>query len=429
MSRREEQDLLHWMQYRKGYVTIKVWGYSTERFLNLCGNHNILVWDITDYGSYITMNVSVEGFFELKPLLHKTGTRAAILKKYGLPFCMKRAGKRKVFLAGLLGCMAFWMLTSQFIWNIRIQGNFSITEDVMMDYLKEQGIYVSMRQKDLQIEELEKAIRERYDEITWVSVQVEGTTLQIDVKENEMPSYETEELSKEAEVSSGYDLIATHSGVVSYIITRSGVPQVMPGESVAKGDLLVSGAVPVYNDDETIRRYEFCHADADILIQYEAKLNLEENVAYVRKVYSGRERHNRVLELSGHELQCTLRQIPYEYYDVWISKRQFCLLDGLYLPLYVGQRSVREYTLQNSVHTEEEMQEIFQERWNKIISSFHEKGVQIIQKDVTMKKNDKKWVLSGRLLLEESAVQLRQTQTEQTDTAATEEALQENPSE
>lgn len=54
--------MLHWVQYIRGYVTIKVWGYSTERLLNLCGNHDILVWDIVNYGEYDTMNISVRGF-------------------------------------------------------------------------------------------------------------------------------------------------------------------------------------------------------------------------------------------------------------------------------------------------------------------------------------------------------------------------------
>ena len=64
-----EVGMLHWVQYIRGYVTIKVWGYSTERLLNLCGNHDILVWDIVNYGEYDTMNISVRGFFALKPLL------------------------------------------------------------------------------------------------------------------------------------------------------------------------------------------------------------------------------------------------------------------------------------------------------------------------------------------------------------------------
>ena len=37
------------------------------------------------------------------------------------------------------------------------------------------------------------------------------------------------------------------------IVTRSGIPQVKIGDEVKKGDLLVAGEVPIYNDDETIK--------------------------------------------------------------------------------------------------------------------------------------------------------------------------------
>ena len=66
--------MLQWMQFIKGYVTIKVWGYSTERLMNLCGNHNILVWNVENHGDYDIMNISIKGLFAIKPLLKKTGT-------------------------------------------------------------------------------------------------------------------------------------------------------------------------------------------------------------------------------------------------------------------------------------------------------------------------------------------------------------------
>ena len=52
------------------------------------------------------------------------------------------------------------------------------------------------------------------------------------------------------------------------------------------------------------------------------------------------------------------------------------------------------------------MQTLLQERWRKIISTLNEKGVQIAEKDVTIKKNDEKWVLHAHMQLEESAVKL-----------------------
>lgn len=407
--------MLHWVQYIRGYVTIKVWGYSTERLLNLCGNHDILVWDIVNHGDYDTMNISVQGFFALKPLLKKTGTKASVLKRYGLPFFASKMGRRKIFVAGFICCMLFWMLTAGFIWNIKIEGNYVLTEDVLLDYLEEKGVHVAMKKSRLQIEEVEKALREDYDVITWTSVQVQGTTLVIYIKENEMPDYDQTSQSGEADDlahAEGMDLVATRSGTVSYIITRSGVPQVALGDTVEKGDVLVSGAVPVYNEDTTIRKYQYVQADADITLRYTESVSVKKDILYEEKMYTGRQKKIAVFGVNDREWDLRLGSIPYEEYDVSGEKKQVKLLDRLYLPIYYGGKTVQEYEIIRQKHTEDEMKAIMQEEWSKIISSLEEKGVQITQKNVTIKKNEKNWVLNARMQLDESAVELVPTKTE-----------------
>ena len=401
--------MLHWVQYIRGYVTIKVWGYSTERLLNLCGNHDILVWDIVNHGEYDTMNISVRGFFALKPLLKKTGTRAAVLKKYGLPFFMSKMQKRKVFVAGLLCCLMFWMLTAGYIWNIEIEGNYALTDDVLLDYLEEKKVHVSMKKSKLQIEELEKALREDYDIITWTSVQLKGTTLLISIKENEMPVYEK---SGQKDEEKGTDLVASRSGIISYIITRSGVPQVALGDTVEKGDVLVSGAVPVYNEDATVRKYQFAESDADILLRYTESVSVKRDILYEEKKYSGRQKKMVMFGINDKEWNLRLGKIPYEEYDISGEKKQVRLLDRLYLPLYYGTKTIQEYEMIRQKYTEEEMNAAMQEEWHKIISTLEEKGVQITEKNVTIKKNDDNWVLSARMQLEEAAVQSVPTETE-----------------
>ena len=401
--------MLHWIQYFKGYVTIKVWGYSAERLLNLCGNHDILVWNIKDHGDYHTMNISVQGFFALKPLFKKTGTRAAVLQRYGLPFFVSKMCKRKIFVIGLIGCMLFWILTSGYIWNIKIDGNFALTEDVLLDYLEEQGVHTAMKKSRLKIEDLERSLREDYDLITWTSVQVEGTTLLIHIKENEMPKYDQ---SSQSQTKEGMDLVATRAGTVSYIITRSGVPQVSTGDTVEQGAVLVSGAVPVYNEDTTVRKYQFVQADADIILRYGEDISVEQSVSYEEKRYTGEEKKVYVLGAGDREWSLRLRKIPYQTYDSSVEKKQVKLLEHLYLPFSYGHKTIREYEITQQKHSEEEMKTLMQEEWDKIISTLEEKGVQIAEKNVTIKKNDKKWVLTAHMQLEESAVKLVPTSIE-----------------
>lgn len=387
-------------------MTIKVWGYSVERLLNLCGNHDVLVWDIEDHGAYHTMHISIAGFFALKPLLKKTGTRVAVMGKYGLPFFVSKMWRRKLFVTGLICCILFWCLASFFIWDIQIEGNFALTEDVLMDYLEEKGVHTAMKKSALDIGKLEQELREDYELITWTSMQLRGTTLLIHIKENDMPVYDNQD---KAETDKGMDLVAEKDGVVTYIITRSGVPRVACGDSVQEGDVLVSGAIPVYNEDTTVRRYQYVVADADITLSYGQNLTLEEEVAYEEKCYTGEEIEIPVAGAGEKEVALRFRKVPYAFYDTSEEKKQVQLLDHLYLPLYYGKRTVREYEIVSKMHTEEEMKTLLQEQWRKIISTLNEKGVEIAEKNVTIKKNDKKWVLQAQMQLEESAVKLAPT--------------------
>ena len=419
--------MLHWIQYIRGYVTIKVWGYSTERLLNLCGNHDILVWDIVNHGDYDTMNISVKGFFALKPLLKKTGTKASVLKKYGLPFFMSKMQRRKIFVFGFMCCMTFWILMSRYIWNIKIEGNYTLTEDVLLDYLEEKDVHVSMKKNSLHLEDLEKALREDYDMITWTSVQLKGTTLLIYIKENEMPSYDQDSQQKEPE---GMDLIAARSGMVSYIITRSGVPQVALGDTVHEGDVLVSGAVPVYNDDATVRKYQYVEADADIKLLYTESVSVKKDILYEEKLYSGEQKKMFLLGINDKEWNIKWGKITYDDYDVSGEKKQVRLLEHLYLPIYYGTKTVQEYETVRRKYTEDEMNTIMQAEWRKIISTLEEKGVQITEKNVTIKKNDTNWVLNANMQMEESATRLVPTRTEPiADEQSADASVQENTAE
>lgn len=419
--------MLHWIQYIKGYVSIKVWGYSRERFLNLCGNHDILIWDIENHGDYDTMKVSVEGFFALKTLLKKTGTRASVLQRHGLPFFVPKIKKRKIFVMGFLVCFLFWMLTARYIWDIQIEGNYSLTEDVLMDYLESQGVHTAMKKEDLLIEELEMKLREDYDMITWASLKVDGTTLIIQIRENEMPDYDNLAESEEnasmpdGNMEAGKDIVAVKDGVIVYMITRKGVPQAAVGDTVEKGQILVSGAVPVYNDDMTIRLYQYYEADADIMIAYDKSLSVERKRAYQEKEYSGKEKKILLLGFQDKEWNLSAGKVNYETYDMIGEKKQVQLLDHLFLPFYYGTKYAKEYQLTPKIHTDEEMQEIMDAEWNKILQVLEEKGVEIAKKNVTISKNTDKWILHASLQLVEAAVTKTDNQTQQIPVTESEE--------
>ena len=108
--------------------------------------------------------------------------------------------------------------------------------------------------------EVNKALREQYPEIVWVSTSLDGSILQIKIKENEMRRNDLPSL----EDAKGIDLIATCDGVITQIITRKGIPTCTCRRSSEKGDILVSGKLEIKNDSQEIIRYQYEHSDADV---------------------------------------------------------------------------------------------------------------------------------------------------------------------
>ena len=406
------------IRYMKGYLAIKVSGFSPERFMNLCSHHNIFLWDIENHVDFYTMKISLKGFYHLKGITRKTGTRVVITKRYGLPFLSVRMWKRRIFLLGLSGSLFFWIWMSGFIWAIEVEGNYFVTTDVFYDFFMENGFEVGMKKKDVDIERLEKAIRTKFEIVTWTSAQIDGTRLLIQVKENDLISVEERrDFAKEGE---GMDLVAEKEGELVSIITRSGIPRVTAGMKVNKGDILVEGGVPIYNDDGTVKRYDYCVADADIMLRcvYELEEILKEK--YEHKQYTGREEEHPFLIFGTHKLQFPFGKNKYEESDVVEEKKQLRFFENYYLPLYIGCDSVREYVTEDRIYSKEEVKVYFEGRIQKFIETLQEKGVQIIEKNVTISKTSGVWKMKADFLAVEESGVIKKTQLVQIE--ATQEA-------
>ena len=59
--------LLSLVKYISGYLRVQVTGYAPERFLNLCGNHNIVIWNLLRIENGYEFFISLKAFRELKP--------------------------------------------------------------------------------------------------------------------------------------------------------------------------------------------------------------------------------------------------------------------------------------------------------------------------------------------------------------------------
>ncbi|MDO4292032.1 MAG: sporulation protein YqfD [Eubacteriales bacterium] len=394
------------VRYLRGYVKIRVWGYSPERFMNLCTNRGIWLWGLSGGSGCYTMYIGLSDFFALREIVRKTKTRVAVLERKGLPFFVRDVRRRKMFAAGLILCLLFLVFMSRFVWAIELSGNRMITDDELYTFLKEEGVSYGTPRSRVSTGGLEEALRETFFQITWASVSLEGSRISIQIRENDLPTLQEQEADETA-YPGGADLVAAHDGQVVRILTRSGVPRVKAGDSVEKGQVLISGLVPVANDDGTVRSYEPVTANGDIEIEYVQGLRLTQPFAYQYKNYTGREKAWHFLVLGEKRYRLPGAECRYVCCDQVQQQTRLRLFGQIDLPVFVGTVRCREYLPVDAVYDRESAVCLLEGRFQKIIAALEEKGVQIAQKDVKIVRKTDALLLEGELTLRQAAAFLQ----------------------
>lgn len=392
--------LLSMIKYFKGYVYVRLTGYAPERFLNLCGNRDILIWNLKPCEDGYEFCISVEGFRELKPILRKTRTKVKVLKKTGLPFGVYHYRKRKVFCGGLLLFAILLYLLSGYVWNIEVNGNSYLSEETILDFLKEENAAFGSKIKDLDCASLEEDLRSRYSEVIWTSIKIYGTKMTVDIQENLLPEEEYQQ--KDDTV---YDIVAAKDGIIKEIVTRNGTPLVTAGAEVKKGDTLVSGQVEIVNDDGEVSQYLYHSADADILAEVVYPYQDEIKKSYVDKEYTGEEKTEYQLRLFGITLKNPFfHKNEDSLWEIVADEQQFHFTDNFYLPVFLVKQTYKEYKNIEKTYTKEQAKALASKNLKNYIKDLEEKGIQITGKNVMIVEMKQSYVAKGTIQAKESIV-------------------------
>ena len=374
-------------------VKLSVTGEYIERFLNMCSYHNIKIFDINRKENCCQIKIYADDFFRLKNICKKTEVKIKIIHKEGFYFLILKHAKRKLFFLTAFLCLLLLWISSHFLWGIKIEGNQTITNDLITDYLREHGIHYGMPLSKIPIYELKTDIRDTYDEIKWVSIYLKGTFLQITLKENDTVKPDTN-------FSSTYsDLIAGENGIVDSILVRQGTPMVKVGDEVAKGDILISGKVDILADDYTIQETYLCNADGDVCLTYDYPIQEQISFEYLVKEYTGRNIQQKDLYLKNSLIKIPHLKIPYIKYDSVTETMNLPLFDILSIPINIKQTTYREYQMIRKKYNYSEAEKLLNEKLDKIFLSLEEKGVQIIEKNVKISTNSAHLTATGHLKL------------------------------
>ncbi len=215
-----------------GQVTIEVSILMPEKILNVLWNNEIYICNIVKVDlATIRFTIYINDYKEVERLIKKYKGKLRIVNTSGIIVLLMKM-KRKVSLvigAGLFFAVIY--ILSNYVWAIDIQTQKNLSPFEIRHQLSTIGIKPGLNKSQINVRELEKQMENLNDEIMWIRIRIEGSTLKLVVKEKvNPPSIEKVQFN---------EVVAKMDGEVKRVYTNSGNPTVVPGDIVKKGDNLI----------------------------------------------------------------------------------------------------------------------------------------------------------------------------------------------
>lgn len=378
-----------------GYLLVRLTGRAPERFFNLCRSRGIELWGLRATPEGCEGYMTVAGLRQSREPIRKAQVKLRIRRRYGLPFFLYRNRKRKLFFAGVAACFAMLYGLSFFIWDIQVEGNRMYTEDTLVRYFDGLDIRCGMPKSLVDCQDLEDSLRTDFPEITWVSARVSGTRLLVKIKENEV-------LSSVPELETGpCDLVAEKDGIITEMIVRSGTPQVAVGDTVAAGDVLISGVVPITDDGGTVVAEHYVRADGDVIARTSASYRQDYSGWRTVETMTGWERRGAFLTVGGWSLRLMPPEQGESQWKTATEEHQLALTENFCLPVWWGRILAKEYSSYERMCTPEEKEEAKEQALTEFSEKLTEKGVQIEENNARIVETGSGFSVEGSAVLRE----------------------------
>lgn len=244
-----------------GYLTIKIHGENGEQILNRAAAKGISIWNLHYKNGCITGNISPKNFCRLRTLKRGIKCRITILKKHGYIFRLKKYKKRVGFVSGVAIFSVILFFLSNFVWIINVEGNSNLSVKEIISSCKKIGIYEGMPKKKVNNKYDSQRLQLTQSGIAWCSLNLEGSVLTVNLSETAVSDKEQRQNPS--------NLKATFEGKIKKIDITSGNATVKVGDTVSKGDLLVSGV------KENLSSTLFVHSEGVVIAETKRTFSAE----------------------------------------------------------------------------------------------------------------------------------------------------------
>ena len=178
--------MTNWFRFLSGTVRVRVRCASPERVLNLCARENLPVWEARcPEPCTLTAVIPAPKLERFSALAAKCGGEVTCGAARGLPRVRSLARRRRFVLILLVLVSALVLLSSAFLWEIRVTGNETVPTGTILRALDECGFSCGKCWLWFQSQALQSELIYRLPQLEWVSFQIRGSRADVIVYESE----------------------------------------------------------------------------------------------------------------------------------------------------------------------------------------------------------------------------------------------------
>lgn len=363
-------------RYIRGYINISVEGYFIERFLNLCTIKGIEVWNIRKKNeALIFLKIKYSQYQSVLELAKLTKCKINKKEEKGFPNLIKKYKHRKVF-ACVLVCMFVILSTyNSRIWNIEISGDGKISIEDLQKELEIEGIKIGIRKKDLKYSEIKNNIYLRRSDIAWLGFETDGTKMYVKFVERKNKDEDLKNIP--------CNIISDKDGIVEKILVRAGKKNVNKGDTVEKGQILISGNLSL---EGSVSRN--VHADGEIILKtwYQNKITVpyEKDLAYK----TGKIEKKYKLEIGNSQINFINTSTKFEKYDTITVSNKLRMFNKFELPIKLTELTYEELKVDTIKYTKTQAENIAKEKAsNSIQDIILNEKVEVLKTDYKIIEN------------------------------------------
>lgn len=198
-----------------------------KQLLQICS-----IKDIKTKDNLFSFCVSHDNRKKVEAFLNKKEITILCKKSKGLIAFLKQTIFRWGVIIPIFVFIVFLSINNLFVFNYKIIGNELITQDEVLEVLKQNGAKGIVKKSQIDKQKLEDAIEE-LDKVSLVSVIIKGNSLVVNIKEKVYNAeYEDKDNFK--------PLKSEFEGIITEISIVQGTPLVKVGQTVKKGQDLVA---------------------------------------------------------------------------------------------------------------------------------------------------------------------------------------------